>query len=220
MGLFVSFEGGEGAGKSTQAALLLEHLVAAGHPSLGLHEPGGTPLGDYLREWLKATNRPLTAVAELLLFTAARAELVSSVIRPALNAEMCVVIDRYADSTTAYQGYGRRLPLRRVHAANELATGGLTPDLTVLLDAPVGASLARALGRANDAGERRFEEADAAFHRRVRAGFRRLARRSPERWLTLDALRPANETHALVWERIELLLESGRTAGAGDTEPM
>ena len=206
MGLFITFEGGEGTGKSTQARLLVDRLSAQGRPVVGLREPGGTPLGDYLRGWLKSADRPLTAEAELLLFVASRAELVRTVIVPALEAGTTVVLDRYADSTTAYQGHGRRLPLRMVRAANQLATEGLTPDLTVLLDAPPAAALGRvSVPAAGDDG-RRFEEADAGFHRRVRLGFRRLARRSPGRWLVLDALAPVETIHAWVWERVEGLL--------------
>jgi dTMP kinase len=203
LALFITFEGGEGAGKSTQANLLVERLRAVGETVVALREPGGTPLGDYLRDWLKASDRPLTAEAELLLFVAARAELVRSLIIPALAAEQAVVLDRYADSTTAYQGYGRGLPLRQVASANALATGGLSPGLTVLLDAPPEATLQRALSRTGEDGERRFEDEAAAFHRRVRAGFLRLAKRSPERWLVLDAMESEATIHARVWKRVQ-----------------
>jgi dTMP kinase len=203
LALFITFEGGEGAGKSTQANLLVERLRAVGETVVALREPGGTPLGDYLRDWLKASDRPLTAEAELLLFVAARAELVRSLIIPALAAEQAVVLDRYADSTTAYQGYGRGLPLRQVTSANALATGGLSPGLTVLLDAPPEATLQRALSRTGEDGERRFEDEAPAFHRRVRAGFLRLAKRSPERWLVLDAMESEATIHARVWKRVQ-----------------
>ena len=124
-GLFITFEGGEGVGKSTQARLLTERLRAAGRNVVPVHEPGGTPLGEYIRNWVKAQSAPLTSAAELLLFTASRAELVRRVIRPSLNDGAIVIADRYADSTTVYQGYGRQLPLRQVaEAANALATGG------------------------------------------------------------------------------------------------
>ncbi len=216
MGLFITFEGGEGTGKTTQAAMLVARLQREGHDALGLREPGGTPLGDYLREWLKRTDEPLTPEAELFLFVAGRAQLTRTVITPALAQGKTVVCDRYADSTTVYQGDGRRLPRPLVRVANRAATGGLTPDLTVLLDAPAGATLKRAAARASGGTLDRFEAADAAFHRRVRAGFRRLARREPERWLVLDALAPAEATAAVVWERVARMLTGAR---AGAPEP-
>ena len=220
MGLFITFEGGEGTGKTTQAAMLVARLQREGHDALGLREPGGTPLGDYLREWLKRTDEPLTPEAELFLFVAARAQLTMTAITPALAEGKTVVCDRYADSTTVYQGDGRRLPRPLVRAANRAATGGLTPDLTVLLDAPPRATLERAVARASDGNVDRFEAADAPFHRRVRAGFRRLARRDPDRWLVLDALAPAEATAAAVWERVARMLarrETGRGALDGES---
>ena len=206
MGLFITFEGGEGTGKTTQAAALVARLREEGHDALGLREPGGTPLGDYLRAWLKRTEGPLTPEAELFLFVAARAQLTKAAIGPALAEGKTVVVDRYADSTTVYQGDGRGLPRRLVRAANAAATNGLTPGLTVLLDAPPRATLARAGARASDDEVGRFEAADAAFHLRVRAGFRRLARRDPNRWLVLDALAPAEATAAAVWDRVSRML--------------
>ena len=202
MALFITFEGGEGTGKTTHVGLLVARLTADGHPVVALREPGGTPLGDYLREWLKSEDHPMTAQAELLLFAAARAELVRTVIRPALDAGTHVVLDRYADSTTVYQGYGRRLPMAQVRAANRLATDGLVPDLTFLLEGPLRETIRRALGRTDDGG-RRFEGEELGFHRRVRAGFRRLAKRDPERWLTLDT----TGEQELVQERIRSAVE-------------
>lgn len=204
MAWFITLEGGEGVGKTTHASLLAERLEADGHPVVALREPGGTPLGDYLREWLKSTDRPLTDEAELLLFTAARAELVRTVIRPALKQGTIVVLDRYVDSTTVYQGYGRQLPMAQVRAANQLATGGLMPDLTILLDAPLVETLRRA-GRREDLGDRRFEDQDVLFHRRVRAGFRRLAKRFPERWEIVDTSASAERAHEQIWLRVRSL---------------
>ncbi len=212
VGLFVSFEGGEGAGKSTQTAMLVERLRESGRDARLVHEPGGTELGEYLRTWLKATYQPLTAEAELFLFAAARAELVRRVVLPALEAGAAVVADRFADSTTAYQGYGRRLPMRQVSSANRLATAGHWPDLTVLLDAAPAVGLARSHVRdaTSDAGRdaRRFESAELAFHRRVRQGFLRIAKREPERWLVLDASAPAEQIAASVWDRVAPLLSA------------
>ena len=144
MGLFISFEGGEGSGKSTQAALLAERLQQAGRRVAHLREPGSTGLGDYLRRWLKSNDRAMTHEAELFLFTAARAELVRRVVKPALKDGEVVVCDRYADSTMAYQGYGRGLPLAAVQSANRLAAGGVWPDVTFLLDGDPQALLLRA----------------------------------------------------------------------------
>ena len=136
MTLFVSFEGGEGSGKTTQVGLLLCRLEENGHPTVQLREPGMTPLGNAARDWLKR-SRPkkgtLTEGAELFLFAAARAEMVAKVLKPALEKHV-VVCDRYADSTTAYQGYGRNRDLRQVETINGIATGGVMPDLTILLD--------------------------------------------------------------------------------------
>lgn len=205
MALFITFEGGEGTGKTTQVQLLVAHLEEQGHATLALREPGGTPLGDYLRTWLKAEDQPLTAEAELLLFAAARAELVRSVIKPALEAGTHVILDRFADSTTVYQGYGRRLPMPQVRAANSIASGGLVPDSTFLLDAPLDVTLVRAFSR-EDAGGRRFEDEDIAFHRRVRAGFRRLAKRNLQRWLVVDATGNIGLVHETIWKRVQGLL--------------
>lgn len=205
MALFITFEGGEGTGKTTQVQLLVAHLEEQGHATLALREPGGTPLGDYLRTWLKAEDQPLTAEAELLLFAAARAELVRSVIKPALEAGTHVILDRFADSTTVYQGYGRRLPMPQVRAANSIASGGLVPDATFLLDAPLDVTLVRAFSR-EDAGGRRFEDEDIAFHRRVRAGFRRLAKRNLQRWLVVDATGNIGLVHETIWKRVHGLL--------------
>jgi len=209
--LLITFEGGEGTGKTTHVDLLVERLRAEGYQAIALREPGGTPLGDYLRAWLKSEARPTTAEAELLLFAAARAELVRLVIRPALESGTHVVLDRYADSTTVYQGDGRGVPMVHVRAANKLATGGLSPDLTLLLEGPLDETLGRTLGRPRgrlDDGGRRFEDEDRSFHRRVRSGFRRLARGDPGRWVTVDTTGPVDVVRAQVWAAVERLLGS------------
>lgn len=202
--MFITFEGGEGAGKTTHVGMLVDRLRANGHSVVALREPGGTPLGDYLRDWLKSSERPLTYEAELLLFTAARAELVRTVIKPTLDEGTSVVLDRYVDSTTVYQGYGRRLPMAQVRAANQLATGGLMPDLTILLEG----SLKEMMRRANlreDRGDRRFEDEEVSFHRRVRSGFRRLAKRDPARWEIVDTSMLAGAAHQQIWDRVQSL---------------
>jgi dTMP kinase len=205
LALFITFEGGEGTGKTTQVELLVKHLEQAGEAVVALREPGGTPLGDYLRAWLKAEDQPLTPEAELLLFAAARAELVRTIIKPALASGIHVVLDRYLDSTTVYQGYGRGLPMAQVRAANNVASGGLKPQVTFLLDAPLDVTLGRTEDR-EDAGGRRFEDEALAFHRRVKAGFRRLAKRNPDRWFTLNAAASADAVHETIWKHIQGLL--------------
>ncbi len=229
MSLFISFEGCDGTGKSTQAALLRDRLGAEGHRALLVREPGGTPLGNYLRTWLKTGNKPLTPQAELFLFVAARSEVVRRVIRPALAKGTVVIADRYADSTIAYQGYGRRLSKRHVRSANKLSTGGLWPAVTVLLDAPVETALARArvqgsfdihgqmdrTGRAQESGQRRFEEAGAALHQRVRDGYLWLAAQEPQRWLVLDASVSPEALAAGIWERVGPLLAASASAADG-----
>jgi dTMP kinase len=202
--VFITFEGGEGAGKTTHVGMLVDRLNADGHSVVALREPGGTPLGDYLRDWLKSSESPLTYEAELLLFTAARAELVRTVIKPTLDEGTFVVLDRYVDSTTAYQGYGRRLPMAQIRAANQLATGGLMPDLTILLEGSLKEMMRRADLR-EDRGDRRFEDEEVSFHRRVRSGFRRLAKREPERWEVVDTSVSAGAAHQQIWDRVQRL---------------
>ena len=229
MSLFISFEGGEGTGKTTQAELLVQRFGESRIPYLHVREPGTTQLGLRIRDWLKRRQSGGGAVshrAELLLFAAARSELVAKVIAPALEAnEKIVVSDRYADSTSAYQGYGRRLPLDEVDAVNRLATNGVMPDLTFLLDCPPEAGLTRVgsfqmklpLERPTDlrAGERdeegtRFEEESIEFHERVRRGYLTIAEREPERWHVIDAGRSVDDIAEEVWSVV-----SERMARAG-----
>ena len=205
MALFITFEGGEGVGKTTHVGLLVDRLKANGYAAIALREPGGTPLGDYLRDWLKSTDLPLTSEAELLLFTAARAELVRRVIKPTLDEGTIVVLDRYSDSTTAYQGYGRRLPMAQVRAANQLATGGLVPDLTILLEGLLEETLRRADQRVN-LRDRRFEDEEKGFHRRVQSGFRRIASRNRSRWEVVDTSKSIEEAHGRIWSRVQGLI--------------
>ena len=203
MSLFITFEGGEGSGKSTQAGVLYRRLSKMGIPALLTHEPGGTPLGKQLRRWLKG-EREIDPQTELLLFNASRAQLVSRVIRPALEKGTVVICDRFADSTTVYQGYGRGLDFALIEAVNNIATQGLRPDLTVLLDVTVEQGLDRKSLRD------RFEREEAAFHQRVRQGYLEMAKREPGRWLVIDASLPRKEITRLIWERMEPILKNVR----------
>ena len=237
MSLFISFEGGEGSGKSTQAALLRDRLRSAGTRALLVHEPGTTPLGQYLRGWLKREKpkgEDVSTRAELLLFAAARAELATKVIAPALTEQDRVVIsDRYADSTIAYQGYGRRLSLKDVEVVNHLATTGTLPDLTILLDLspdeglnrvgtaqnrlPLEPSDIKKTGRGDEEGSRRFEEESIEFHERVRNGYLELARNEPERWRVIGATTSVEQIADLVWKHVEKLLP--QAAGSDSPTP-
>src|SRR4030043_439724 len=172
MSLFITFEGGERGGKSVQAKALYRKLAKMAIPVLLTHEPGGTPFGRRISRWLKwAKDTNISPLTELMLFNASRAQLVNDVIQPALKSGQVVISDRYADSTIVYQGYGRGLDLAMVKAVNKAATQGLTPDLTVLLDAPVEVCFARKGTSKRD----RFEQEAIAFHRKVREGYLKLA---------------------------------------------
>jgi dTMP kinase len=197
-GLLITFEGGEASGKTTQSELLAIHLEAGGWKVLRLREPGGTLLGEEVRRLLLDRDDGLTAEAELLLFLAARAELVRRVILPALVAGAVVICDRFSDSTYAYQGYGRGLDLDTVRRLDAWATGGLKPDLTLLLDLPVELSRRR-LGDNNDV----FEREDDAFHERVREGYFALASQEPRRWVVVDASLDAQTIANLIVERVQ-----------------
>jgi len=202
MSLFITFEGGEGCGKSSQARTLYRRLSQLAIPVVLTHEPGGTPLGQKIGRWLKWENTDLSPFTELLLFNASRAQLVAEVIQPNLKNGKTVICDRYADSTTAYQSYGRGLDLEIVTAINNAATQGLKPDLVVLLDISAEAGLARKRARKQD----RFEQEDIAFHRRVRDGYLKIAANDPERWLVVDASRSKAKVEQIIWQRVNQLL--------------
>jgi len=202
-GLFITFEGGEGSGKSTQLQALAARVRGYGIEPVVCREPGGTAFGERLRPALLDSESPVSPYAELLVFAAARAQLVGEVIRPALEMGALVLCDRFADSTVAYQRYGRGLDAGLVASINAAATQGLAPDLTILLDIPPIEGLARA-GAEHDYIEREALE----FHERVRAGYRALAAADPARWLVLDATRPEAELTDLAWGRIAALLDA------------
>ena len=196
--MFISFEGIEGSGKSTAQRLLAEHLQGLGYAPLLTREPGGCALGRSLRPiLLDARTRGLSSRAELYLFLADRAQHVAEVIRPALEAGQTVLCDRYADSTLAYQGYGRGLDPEHLLRINDMATGGLMPDLTLLLDLPVHCGLERAGLRNREEGtvlsEGRFDAESLEFHERVRQGYRSLAAEEPERFAIIDAAQPPED---------------------------
>lgn len=200
--MFITFEGPEGSGKTTQAARLARRVRDAGHACLLTREPGGTPLGDRVRNLLLASAGPPIGVrGETLLYCAARAQLVDEVIRPALARGEIVVADRYADSTLAYQGYGRQQELDALRRLLDYATGGLTPDLTFLLDLPAPQGLERKRRGASEEWNR-FEQEELAYHERVRQGYLELAAAEPERWQVLDARMPPEAIEEAVWARV------------------
>lgn len=217
-GVFITLEGPDGAGKSSQARLLAGALTERGVDVVLTREPGGTPLGERIRELLLGTHGgardPLT---DALLFNAARRQLLADVIRPALAAGSVVVCDRYADSTLAYQGHGAGVELALLRRLAEISTGGLVPDRTILLDLPTDAALARRAG--GPAAElTRFETADAhdrAFHERVRAGFLALAAEEPGRWRIIDAARPPEVVAGAVLDAVSDLLGARAATAAG-----
>ncbi len=193
-GLFVTFEGIDRSGKTTQAQLLCEAL---GDAALGVREPGGTPAGERVRDLLKDAAVPLGSEAEALLFAAARAELVDKVIRPALEDGRVVVSDRFLDSSLAYQGGARGLGIEEVEAANRLATGGLVPDLTFLLELDTATAAERA-------GERdRFEDEGTELQQAVLEAYERLVAADSGRWRRLDATRSPEQVHAEVLAEVQ-----------------
>jgi dTMP kinase len=209
-GLFITFEGTEGCGKSTQVALLTERLTTLGHRVHALREPGGTPIGEEIRHTLKHSkdNAAMTAEAELLLMNASRAQLVREIIHPALAAGEIVVCDRFYDSTTAYQGYGRGLDLEKVKAVIEFAVGGTKPDLTLLLQVSPEVSAGRLRSRQENLPlvRDRFEEADPAFFKRVARGYDAIAATEAARVKTVNGAQPAEIVSAGIWEHVQPLL--------------
>jgi dTMP kinase len=203
-GRFISFEGPDGAGKTTQLRLLAARLEAAGHRVVCTREPGGTPLGEQLRTLIlprdDTTNDP---VAELLLLNAARAQLVAQVIRPALADGAIVLADRYADATLAYQGYGRGGDLAELGTIIAIATRGLQPDRTILLDLPIDASLDRLTTRGAD---NFFDSMGPEFRQRVRDGFLALAAAEPQRWVVVDGTQAVETVAQCIWEGVESML--------------
>jgi dTMP kinase len=190
-GVFITFEGIEGSGKSTQIVLLANYLTAHAKDVTLTREPGGTEIGDQIRKiLLDPANRALDPKAELLLYAAARAQHLEELVRPALESGRIVLCDRFSDATLAYQGYGRGIDVEMIRALDRMVTAGLRPDLTVLLDIDANTGLSRARGRNNSRGleaEARFENEDLAFHERVREGYLALAKSEPDRFRVVAA---------------------------------
>lgn len=211
MSLFITFEGGEGCGKSTQAKALYRRLRQQNIPVVLTHEPGGTVLGSEIRRALKKKRRCLVSPeAELFLFAASRAQLIAKVVRPALQEGKIVICDRFSYSTSVYQGYGRGLSLPTVEMVNSLATQNLEPDVIILLDLPPEQGLARKRNLKD-----RFELEDLSFHRRVREGYLKMAGTDPDRWLVIDASLAKNKIAKIIWERVsQLLLSPSSLRGA------
>lgn len=212
-GLFITLEGGDGAGKSTLAAALARLLEGEGYRVCLTGEPAGSGFGRAARALLDwAGGTALHPVAEMMLFEARRAVHVAEVIRPALERRQIVLCDRFTDSTLAYQGHGRGIPLEAVRACNEIAAGGLVPDLTLLLDVPPEAGLSRlepAAGRQGDVkGQGAIGGGALEFHRRVRQGYLELARSEAGRFVVIDATLPAVEVAGLAWAAVKRVLEA------------
>lgn len=208
-GKFITFEGGEGCGKSTQVSLAAEALAAHGIEVVRVREPGGTRLAELVRGLLKdEADDPPCDRAELLLFLAARAQLVEKVIRPALAAGKWVVSDRFSDSTFAYQGYGRGMSLDVIRVANDFACGGIVPDLTLLLEVSPATAHSRMRSReaATQTAADRIERAGDAFHSRLHEGFEALADADPERIKRIDANPSVGEVWCEVWKHLKPLI--------------
>jgi dTMP kinase len=198
-GLFVTFEGGEGCGKSTQLRLLRDRLEAQGHAVTATRDPGGCPRSALLRRLLvEQASGDWDTLTEALLFMAARNELLQNVIRPALARGDWVLSDRFADSNTVYQSCGRGLPADVLLRLTDMVVADTLPDLTIVLDMPAEDGLARTLDRADSLHERRFEQLDMAFHTRVRQGFLDVAARHPHRCVVVDGRGTPDEVHARI----------------------
>ena len=203
--MFITLEGPEGSGKTSQLPALAEFLREKGYDVLVTREPGGTSVGDQIRDVLmNMKNVSIVPQTEILLFQAARAQHVAEILRPALDKGMIVICDRFGDSTLAYQGYGHQTDIRTLQYLIHFATGGLTPDLTLLLDIPVSKGFERKIK--NESEWNRLDAYEKAFHERVREGYLQLAREEPERWQIIDASqgkdRVQEEMRKLVLQKI------------------
>ena len=203
MGFFITFEGGEGSGKTFQAKALHRKLMKTGTPVTLTREPGGTEAGEKIAHLLKKLKEiEMTPLTELFLFNASRAQHVDQVIKPGLESGKIVICDRYTDSTVTYQGFGRGLDLEMVKTVNDFASGGLKPDLTILMDMPPEEGLKRIRSRKKD----RFEEEDIEFHSKIREGFLRLVADDPEHWLVVDATLSKERIKKIIWNKVSTLI--------------
>ena len=205
---FITFEGGEGTGKTTQVALLASYLSERGRSCVVTREPGGTALGKMIRKpLLRVDDLAIAPATELFLYLADRAEHVHEVIAPALKAGQLVICDRFADSTLVYQGYGRGFDLAKLRHLNDLAIGDCRPQLSFLLDCPAELGLLRAAQRSRDSSENlnedRFEREHLAFHEKIRQGFLQVARAEPNRFRILDAVQPVER----VWQQVRQIID-------------
>jgi dTMP kinase len=197
---FIVFEGGEGSGKTTQAKALSNRLRRLGFHIVLTHEPGGTLLGNKLRRWVK-WGRGVTTQTELFLFLSSRSQLLTKVIRPALEKGYIVICDRFDASTFAYQGYGRGMDLDFLKSVNSFVTDGLCPDLIVLLDLSAEQGLGRKKMKLDV-----FEREEFLFHQKVRDGYLKMAAADPEHWMVVDASIPEGKIREIIWERVKPLL--------------
>ena len=209
-GKFITFEGPEGGGKTTQAKRLLARLTADGHEVIYTREPGGTPTGEAIREILQydKAGEPLCDEAEVFLFAASRSQLVRTVIIPALERGTHVICDRFADSTTVYQGYGRGFDIDQMIAINNFAIDGATPDLTLLMDVEVAIGFDRIASRQRELFQKsdRIEREAREFHERVRNGYLELAARWPSRFRKINATRDPGEVETDVWKWVQTII--------------
>lgn len=203
--MFITFEGTEGCGKTTQINLLYEYLLAKGYKVIKTREPGGTPLGESVREMLIQKAKAINPLAELFLMMAMRAQHVEDVIVPAITEKKIVLCDRFSDATYAYQGYGRGIDTNIIDYINRLATKGVTPDLTILIDIDIESGLRR---KSEDKGQMdRFEDEDISFHQRIRYGYHRLSTENRDRFFVVDGSGDILRVHEIIRERIERHLE-------------
>jgi dTMP kinase len=215
-GLFITLEGPDGAGKTTQAALLVRALQERGFSVNETREPGGTRIGERIRDILHDLgHQEMLSPTEVLLFAASRAQHVGERIQPALEAGQTVVCDRFAESTLAYQGYGRGVDLDALRRITQFATGGLRPDLVILLDLDASAAMERRRRdeQSNGILRNRLDRLDASFYDQVRRGYLEMADQEPDRWLILDAMLPIAMLHQAICERVEKLLADHGTVG-------
>lgn len=213
-GTFITFEGIEGSGKSTQIALLANYLTARGIRNVLTREPGGTLIGDQVRKiLLDPANRSLDPAAELLLYAASRAQHLREIILPALANGMTILCDRFSDATLAYQGYGRGLDIEMIRSLDRIVTTGMRPDLTILFDIEATMGISRARGRNNSLGleaEARFENEALAFHDRVRQGYLKLVAQEPDRIRIVDASGTSEAVQEQVRKIVDEWLRSGK----------